>query len=90
MIRKLDVVKYNDHLNIYSYKIEEFCKIFSNIEQLQFTVQRTDDLFMFLNQLTKLLNLTVRCRFFPFNANLWLQENAKKLNRNFLFEVIPR
>jgi hypothetical protein len=85
---KLDLVKQNDHLNISSYMIEKFCQIFSNIEQLRFPIQRFDDLFLFLSQLSNLSSITVHCLFFPFDRNLWLQETAMKLNKSFLFETI--
>ncbi len=79
MIQKYDVVKHNNHLNISSYMIKKFDQIFSNIEQLKFLIQRSDDLFLFLSQLS---SITVHCLFFSFNANLWLQD------KNFLFESI--
>jgi hypothetical protein len=65
--------------------IEKFCEIFSNIEQLQFPIQRVDDLFLFLSHLS---SITVHCLFYPFDSNLWLQETAMKLNKSFLFQSI--
>ncbi|CAF4006939.1 unnamed protein product [Rotaria sordida] len=56
MIKKLDMLI--PSLNKFS-KIEQFCKIFSNIEQLKCNITQLDDLLFLLNNLSKLSILKV-------------------------------
>ena len=59
MIKKLEINRYSYYLWNIPDKIEQFCLIFSNIEQLQCNIEKLEDVLFILRYLTKLTILKV-------------------------------
>ncbi|CAF1535309.1 unnamed protein product [Rotaria sp. Silwood1] len=87
MIKKLNIKKLAYfYPYIHSNQIEKFCTIFSNIEQLECSIDQLDHLLLLLSHLSKLSNITVNSSCFPDDINLWLHDKTMELKRNYLFE----
>ncbi|CAF3344920.1 unnamed protein product [Rotaria socialis] len=56
-IKKLDIYKYGFCSFKTHYQLEEFCKTFSNVEELKCNIDRMTDLLFLLKHLSKLTNL---------------------------------
>jgi hypothetical protein len=59
IIKKMNVDKWDQNSFGHSNEIEEFCKIFSNLEQLTCQINHLNQLLIFLNQTSKLSLITV-------------------------------
>jgi hypothetical protein len=92
MIRKLDIYKYHSSSFKYRYQLEEFCRIFSNLEQLKCNIDQTNDLLYLLNHLPKLSFLNA----YLWKINdqdyfhSWLKKQTRKLNLLFHMNYIDK
>jgi hypothetical protein len=59
MIKKLDLSRGDHYSHGISQKLMDFCKIFSNLEQLTCNIDESDDVLYLVNHLSKLSLLTV-------------------------------
>jgi hypothetical protein len=81
MIKNLDIHKSNS-----SFKIKQFCQIFSNIEQHTCYIDQPNDLFFVLRHLLKLTTMKFYVSSLNYdNLNSFLEEQAQKLN--FMFHI---
>jgi len=53
MIKTLDIYKYASSSFKYRYQLEEFCEVFSNLEELKCNIDQAKDLLYLLNHLPK-------------------------------------
>ncbi|CAF3636761.1 unnamed protein product [Rotaria sordida] len=85
MIKKLDIYKYHSSSFKFHHQIEDFCKIFSNIEQLKCNIDQANDLLYLLNHLPKLSML--KAYLWQINDYdyfySWFKKATKKLNLLF-------
>ncbi|CAF1322766.1 unnamed protein product [Rotaria sordida] len=85
MIKKLDIYKYHSSSFKFHHQIENFCKIFSNIEQLKCNIDQANDLLYLLNHLPKLSML--KAYLWQINDYdyfySWFKKATKKLNLLF-------
>ncbi|CAF1304528.1 unnamed protein product [Rotaria sordida] len=85
MIKKLDIYKYHSSSFKFHHQIENFCKIFSNIEQLKCNIDRANDLLYLLNHLPKLSMLKAylwQISDYDYFYS-WFKKATKKLNLLF-------
>jgi hypothetical protein len=87
MIKNLDICKFNEKSFKNSDEMKQFCRIFSNIEQLKCNVNQSNDILFLLNHLSKLsilkINLSLSDDEQSFHS--WLKEESHKLN--FVFHI---
>ncbi|CAF1494892.1 unnamed protein product [Adineta steineri] len=87
VIKKLDIYKYHSSSFKFHYQIEEFCKIFSNIEELKCNIDQQNDLLFLLKHLPKLSIL--KAYLWKINDHdyfySWFKKQTNKLN--LLFDV---
>ncbi|UJR08266.1 hypothetical protein I4U23_012539 [Adineta vaga] len=88
IIRKMDILKYGHPSFKTSEDMRKFCAFFSNIEQLTCYVMEPNDVFTFLNHLTKLSTIDV-C--FPATMNYepfveLFDEQSQKFNYTYRVE----
>ncbi|CAF1308816.1 unnamed protein product [Rotaria sordida] len=85
MIKKLEIYKYHSSSFKFHHQIENFCKIFSNIEQLKCNIDQANDLLYLLNHLPKLSML--KAYLWQINDYdyfySWFKKATKKLNLLF-------
>ncbi|CAF1170485.1 unnamed protein product [Adineta steineri] len=74
---------------IKSNRRDLFCERFSNLEQLQCSFEKPDDLLFLLTRLIKLsmIGYEYIIGTFPETQYEWLKENTSKLNMDFLFRM---
>ncbi|CAF1260329.1 unnamed protein product [Rotaria sp. Silwood1] len=85
MIKKLDIYKYQSSSFKFHHQIENFCKIFSNIEQLKCNIDQANDLLYLLNHLPKLSMLKAylwKINDYDYFYS-WFKKETKKLNLLF-------
>jgi len=82
MIKKLNIYKFGQDSFNNLNEVEQFCKIFSNVEQLICNINQSNQLLILLNQLSKLSNITVFVT--PSNNSeqlvSWFKNEALKFN----------
>jgi hypothetical protein len=91
LIKKLVIFARDGLSSIDSNQLIQFCETFSNLEQLQCSVQHSNDLIFILEHLSKLSHITIK---YSTNFDLSmedinhnLQKLGSKLNKKFLYEV---
>jgi hypothetical protein len=92
-IRKLDMHRYSHGIHWRdsfdnSDELEEFCQIFSNLEQLGCSLRQTDDLLFLLNHLPKLsiLKMDLLIPIDHRHFTLWLKDEGEKLQLTIYME----
>ena len=87
MIKKIDICKFNEISFKNTDEIEQFCRIFSNIEQLKCNINQSNDILFLLNHLSKLSILKIYLSLSDNEQSFytWLKEESHKLN--FMFHV---
>jgi hypothetical protein len=76
MIKKLDI--YDTDLLNNSDDINQFCKVFSNLEQLTCTIRERHDLLFLLQHLSKLRFINVHSESSTFRDDIsWLEEETR-------------
>jgi hypothetical protein len=90
IIKKLIIFDRDGLSSIDSNQLIQFCKTFSNLEQLQCSIQHSNDFIFILEHLSKLSHITIK-----YSKNLHLtiedinhnlQKLDSKLNKKFLYE----
>jgi hypothetical protein len=87
MIKKLDIYKYGSSSFKFRYQLEDFCKIFSNIEQLKCNIDQANDLLFLLKHSPKLTILkaylwSIKDHDYFYS---WFKKETSKLN--LLFDI---
>ena len=87
MIKILDLEGDGKHFSNNSDKMEQFCLVFSNIEQVTCTIDDKDSLLFLIKHLPKLLLLKIRSPPSPFHDEVsWIKEKAQKLDIKLYIE----
>ncbi|CAF1312531.1 unnamed protein product [Adineta steineri] len=90
LIKKLLIFAREGLSSIDSNELIKFCETFSNLEQLQCSVQHSNDLMFILEYLSKLSCIKIKCsedlHLSVEDLNEKLQELGSKLKKTFLYE----
>ena len=88
-IKQLETLLLDNCPLINSKTRDLFCQHFSNLERLNCSIEKPDDLLFILIQLPKLsiIQYYYVIDTFPKDQYQWLEENILKLNMNFLFQT---
>jgi hypothetical protein len=88
-IKKLDIYRHDYSLFVNSHIIEQFCQVFSNLEQLKCIIGHPNDLLVLLTRLSKLSSIKALMNLVgdPERIALWFEDVVPILNTMFHINV---